>query len=168
MSNKTNIEKFHIRFANVNDVPLILSFIHKLAKYEHMEDEVVASIESLRKSIFEEHGAEVIIAEENNQAIGFALFFKTYSTFLGKTNYYLEDLYINEESRGKGYGKQMLSFLANITVNRGADRLEWVCLNWNTPSIKFYRKLGAVSLDDWKTFRLSNQSLKSLASQTKS
>jgi len=133
-----------------------------------MIDEVTATKKMIEESLFVSKDAEVIIAEENNQPIGFALFFKTYSTFLGKANYYLEDLYINEDKRGLGYGKKMLSSLANITYQRGAERLEWVCLNWNAPSITFYQNLGAVPLQDWTTYRLSNDALKSLANNQKS
>jgi GNAT superfamily N-acetyltransferase len=166
MSN--NNPSFSIRFAKINDTDLILSFIKKLAIYERMEDEVIATVEGIRNSIFIAKDAEVIIAEENSHAIGFALFYKTYSTFLGKANYYLEDLFIDEDKRGKGYGKKILSFISDIAVKRGADRLEWVCLNWNTPALTFYQKIGAYPLDDWKTLRLSGESLKKLAKQTKS
>lgn len=163
-----NRQAFHIRFATVEDVELIYSFINKLAKYEKMEDQVVATLNGLETSIFERKEAEVLIAEENNQPIGFALFFKTYSTFLGKSNYYLEDLFINKEKRGLGYGQQILAFLANTVYHRGADRLEWVCLDWNTSSIDFYKHLGAEPLHEWTTFRLSGDALKNLSKKHKS
>ena len=165
MSKKTELT---IRFANKNDAALILTFIKKLAVYERMEDEVIATVKSIEESIFHNKDAEVIIAEEHDQPIGFALFFKTYSTFLGKANYYLEDLYINEDKRGLGYGKQMLSFLADIAYKRNASRLEWVCLDWNKPSIKFYKNLGATPLEDWTTYRLSGDALRALADHQKS
>ena len=130
------------------DEELILSFIRALADYEHMSDQVVASPELLREWIFEKKKAEVIFAETGGKAVGFALFFHNFSTFLGWAGVYLEDLFILPEERGKGYGKALLKELARITVERGCGRLEWACLDWNRPSIDFYtKKMHAVPMD---------------------
>lgn len=154
-----------VRPAEMKDANTVFSFIKKLAIYEQMEDQVQATLEDIKKSIFLQKDAQVLLIEENQIPVGFALYFKTYSTFLGKANYYLEDLYIDEDKRGNGYGKLLLSHLANMAVLNKADRLEWVCLNWNKPSIAFYQSLGAKPLEDWTTFRLAHQDLKRLAKQ---
>lgn len=161
-------DHFKIREATMSDAPIVYDFIVKLAIYEKMEDQVKATIESIKESLFVRKDARVILAEENDQAIGFALYFKTYSTFLGKANYYLEDLYINENKRGKGYGKKILSHLASIAYEDKAERLEWVCLDWNKPSIAFYQKIGALPLEDWTVYRLSGSALKDFAKKEKS
>ena len=131
------------RKAQADDCPLILDFIKQLATYEKMLDEVVADEATLRHWIFEEHGAEVIFALEDNQEVGFALYFFNFSTFMGRSGLYLEDLFVKPEHRGRGYGKGLLKQLAQIAVQRGCGRMEWVCLDWNQPSIDFYRSLEA-------------------------
>lgn len=131
------------RFACEADTPLILHFIRELAEYEQMADQVVTNEEQLRAEIFEKKGAEVIFALENGKEVGFALFFHNFSTFLGRRGLYLEDLFVLPEYRGKGYGKGLLRQLARIALERGCGRLEWWCLDWNKPSIDFYRALGA-------------------------
>ena len=153
----------NIRFATENDVDLILDFIKGLAKYEKMENEVVASPEILREWIFEKNKAEVIFALDNGKEVGFALFFHNFSTFLGRAGIYLEDLFVLPEYRGKGHGKTLLKELAKITVERGCGRLEWCCLNWNKPSIDFYLSLGAKPLDDWTIYRMTSDELKNFA-----
>ena len=153
----------NIRFATENDVDLILDFIKGLAKYEKMENEVVASPEILREWIFEKNKAEVIFALDNDKEVGFALFFHNFSTFLGRAGIYLEDLFVLPEYRGKGHGKTLLKELAKITVERGCGRLEWCCLNWNKPSIDFYLSLGAKPLDDWTIYRMTSDELKNFA-----
>jgi GNAT superfamily N-acetyltransferase len=163
----TSIDGFIIRFASENDVPLILEFIKGLADYEQMSDMVVATVEGLRESLFVKKQAEVIIGEFKGTPIGFALFFHNYSTFLGKANLYLEDLFILKEHRHKGYGKMMLSYLANIAVSRNCSRFDWTCLNWNQPSIDFYKKLGAKPLESWMIFRLTGDALFNLSSKFK-
>lgn len=155
-----------IRFATEKDVPEILNFIKALSVYEKMEDQVVATEESLRVSLFEKKQAEVIFAEEAGVAVGFALFFHNYSTFLGKANLYLEDLFVKEAYRGKGYGKALLNELAKIAVKRDCERLDWVCLNWNKPSIEFYKSLGAKPLPEWLIFRLEGKALDNMAKLT--
>lgn len=151
------------RFANKDDANLILDFIKQLAIYEKMENEVVASPELLEEWIFDKGKAEVIFAlNEDNQEVGFALFFHTFSTFLGRAGIHLEDLFVKPEYRKQGYGKFLIQSLAKITVERGCGRLEWCCLDWNQPSIDFYRSLGAVSLDEWMIFRLTGDTLNDL------
>ena len=127
-----------IRFANENDVALILDFIKDLAEYEKMSDQVVADEALLREWIFEKKKAEVIFAMEDGKEVGFALFFHNFSTFLGRAGIYLEDLYVKPEYRGHGHGKALIKKLAAIACERGCGRLEWSCLDWNTPSIDFY------------------------------
>lgn len=157
------MESVLFRFANRDDVPLILHFIKELAAYEKMLDDVTATEDLLREWVFEKNKAEVIFATEGGKEIGFALFFHNFSTFLGKAGIYLEDLYVLPEYRGKGYGKALLKKLAQITMERGCGRLEWACLDWNRPSIDFYMSLKAASLDQWTTYRLTGDNLKALA-----
>lgn len=154
---------FEIRFANENDTAFILKFIKALAEYEKMADEVVATPEILKEWIFDKKKAEVIFAVENGKEVGFALFFHNFSTFLGRAGIYLEDLFVLPEYRGKGYGKALLKFLAKTTVERGCGRLEWVCLDWNKPSIDFYLSVGAKPLDDWTIYRMTGENLKNFA-----
>ena len=151
------------RFANENDVSIILQFIRELAEYEKLSHEVVATEEILRHWIFEEKKAEVIFALDQGREVGFALFFHNFSTFLGRAGLYLEDLYVKPEFRGKGYGKGLLKQLAKIAVERGCGRLEWSCLDWNKPSIDFYRSLGAVPMEGWTVYRLTGDRLENMA-----
>lgn len=159
----TKLNDFKLRFAESDDVALILQFIKELAEYEEMQNEVVATEEILRESLFERRIAEVIIGEFQNKPVGFALFFYNFSTFLGRPGIYLEDLFVRPEMRGKGIGKIMLSFLAKLAVDRKCGRLEWWCLDWNQPSIDFYKHLGAAPMDDWTVYRLCNEELNTLA-----
>lgn len=157
------MEKFTFRFAEENDVPLILYFIKELANYEEMLDEVVATEEILKEWLFDKKKAEVIFAVEDGVEVGFALFFHNFSTFLGRSGIYLEDLYVKPEFRGKGYGKALLKKLAQIAVTRGCGRLEWWCLDWNQPSIDFYLSLGAEPMKDWTVYRIAGNTLTQLA-----
>jgi GNAT superfamily N-acetyltransferase len=159
----TSIEAFKIRFAVEEDTPLILKFIKELAAYEKLLDEVVATEDILRDSLFVRRKAEVIIGEYNGKPAGFALFFHNFSTFLGKPGIYLEDLYILPEFRGKGLGKSMLSCLAQLALERDCGRLEWWCLDWNESSIGFYKKIGAEAMEDWTVYRVCGQELADLA-----
>lgn len=152
-----------IRYATEKDVSIILMFIKELADYEKMLDEVVATKELLREWIFEKQKAEVIFAVEDGKEIGFALFFHNFSTFLGKSGLYLEDLYIQPAYRGKGYGKSLLKKLAQIAKERGCGRLEWWCLDWNKSSIDFYLSLGAQPMEDWTVYRITGETLNQLA-----
>lgn len=157
------METFQIRFAEESDVSAILGFIRELAIYENMLEDVVATEELLKEWIFEKKKAEVLLAEENGTAVGFALFFHNFSTFLGRAGIYLEDLFVMLEHRGKGYGKALLKKLAQITVERGCGRLEWSCLDWNQPSIDFYLSLGAKPMDEWTVYRLTGETLENMA-----
>ncbi|PWB87777.1 GNAT family N-acetyltransferase [Methanobrevibacter thaueri] len=150
------------RDATEDDVALILEFIRKLADYEHRLDEVIATEDELRKWIFEKKQAEVIFALEDGKEIGFALFFLSFSTYISNVNLHLEDLFIDPEYRGKGYGKALLKKLAKIVVDRGYGRFEWTCLAWNKPSIDFYLSLGAKQ-KDWNVFHLTGDELRDLA-----
>lgn len=151
-----------IRKAVREDAPLILEFIKGIARYEKMENDVEATEETLEEQLFDKERAEVIFAMEDGKEVGFALFFHNFSTFVGRAGLYLEDLYVYPEYRGKGYGKALLMELVRIACERRCGRMEWVCLNWNTPSIDFYRSMGAVSLDEWTTYRLDKEALSRL------
>ena len=153
------------RKADGKDCGLILFFIRELANYEKMLDEVVTSEDMIREWLFEKHSAEVLFVCENGKEVGFALFFHNYSTFVGRAGLYLEDLYVLPEYRGKGYGKALLKELAAIALARGCGRMEWVCLDWNRPSIEFYRSLGAVPMDEWTIYRVAGDTLRALAAE---
>src|SRR5438045_8158836 len=154
----------NIRFATPEDVPLILHFIRSLARYEKLEQRVTATEDDLRATRFgQPRFAEVLIGEEESRPIGFALFFHNYSTFLGQPGIYLEDLYVEPEARGRGYGKALLAKLAALARERNCGRVEWAVLDWNTPSIDFYKALGAFPQDDWTVYRLTGEALERLA-----
>lgn len=153
------------RYATKDDVSKILHFIKELALYEKMLDEVIATENNLQEWIFEKQKAEVLFPAVNGEEIGFALFFHNFSTFLGRSGIYLEDLYIKPEYRGKGYGKAVLKELARIAVERGCGRLEWWCLDWNKQSIDFYLALGAQPMEEWTIYRVAGDTLSKLASE---
>jgi GNAT superfamily N-acetyltransferase len=153
-----------IRPAGEDEVGLVLQFIRDLAKYEHLEHEVKATEAGLRAALFGPRPyAEVVFACLNGDPVGFALFFHNFSTFAGRSGIYLEDLYVRPEARGLGIGRRLLRWLAATALSRGCGRLEWVVLNWNEPSIQFYRKLGAVAMDQWDIYRVTGPALDSLA-----
>ena len=154
---------FHFRYADPADAGLILTFIKELADYEKMADEVIATEDLLQEWIFEKGKAEVIFALEEGKEVGFALFFHNFSTFLGRSGLYLEDLFVKTEARGKGYGKGLLRQLARIALERGCGRMEWWCLDWNQPSIDFYRSLDAEPMSEWTTYRLTGDTLRKMA-----
>ena len=154
---------FTIRPAKETEAGLILEFIKKLAAYEKCSDEVVADEATIYNSIFVEKAAEVLFAEEDGVVIGFALFFHNFSTFVGRKGLYLEDLFIIPEKRGLGYGKAILKYLANIAVERNCGRMEWICLDWNAPSLAFYRSIGAIPMDEWTVQRMHEDVVKSFA-----
>lgn len=162
---QTQKKDLFIRFAEEKDVSLILKFIKELADYEKLLHEVVATEEILRETLFKRKAAEVIIAEYKDEPIGFALFFHNFSTFLGKQGIYLEDLYIRPNMRGRGYGKTLLSFLAKLARERDCGRFEWWCIDWNEPSIKFYKSIGAVPMDEWTVYRVDGEDLNKLADE---
>ena len=157
------MENIIIREAQRADIPLILDFIKKLAEYEKMLDQVVADSGILENWLFDKNIARVIFVMDGDKEVGFALFFHNFSTFLGRAGIYLEDLYVLPEYRGRGFGKALLKRLAKIAVDMGCGRLEWSCLDWNTPSIEFYRSLGSVSMDDWTVYRLTGKALENMA-----
>ncbi len=158
-------QQFRIERATEADVPLILRLIKELAEYERMADQVVASEDGLRETLFGARpSAEVLIAREGDEPAGFALFFHNYSTFLGRPGLYLEDLFVVPTFRGRGCGKALLQRLAAIAVERHCGRFEWSVLDWNEPAIGFYKKLGAKPLDDWTIFRVTGDALRNLAS----
>ena len=156
-------EKVTFRTAVPGDEGLVLSFIRGLGVYEKMSDQITATEEELRRQLFEKCNAEVIFALENDVPVGFALFFQNFSTFVGRQGLYLEDLFVLPEHRGKGYGKALLKKLAAIAVERDCGRFEWICLDWNEPSIRFYQSLGAVPQDEWTIYRVAGDALKELA-----
>ncbi len=155
--------QFNIRPARPDEAGLVLEFIKKLASYEKCADEVVADEATLHHSLFVERSAEVLFAEEDGVAIGFALFFHNFSTFVGRKGLYLEDLFILPEKRGRGYGKALLKYLANLAVERHCGRMEWICLDWNKPALQVYRSIGAIPMDEWTVQRLDESSLEQFA-----
>ena len=157
-------ENYKIRPAELDDVPEIFVLIKELADYERLLDEVVATEELLEETLFGENSkVEVLLAYNANQVLGFALYFHTFSTFLGRPGIYLEDLFVREFARGKGIGQALLQRIAKYTMEIGGGRLEWSVLDWNESAISFYKKMGAVALDEWTTFRLNRQTLEKMA-----
>ena len=149
--------------ATVDDVPAILRLIQGLADYEKLSHEVVANEEALRRTLFSDRpAAETLLAFVGDEAVGFALFFHNYSTFLARPGIYLEDLFVLPEHRGRGYGRALLTRLAQIAVERHCGRLEWSVLDWNEPAIRFYKSLGAQPMDEWTIFRVTGDRLRQL------
>ena len=166
MELQTNIPGFVIRRATEADVPVILQFIRGLADYERLAHEVVADEATLHRTLFgERRVAEVLIGYDNDRPVCFALFFHNFSTFLGRPGIYLEDLFVDPDQRGKGFGKAMLAYLAKLAVERECGRLEWSVLDWNEPAIKFYKSLGAKPMDEWTIFRVTGDALLQLAGE---
>lgn len=162
------MSEFRIRDARIEDVPLILSFIRELAEYERLTHEVVATEELLAENLFGmRRAAEVVIGLLEETPVGFALFFHNFSTFLGRSGIYLEDVYVRPEYRGRGFGHAFLAHLAKLARERGCGRLEWAVLDWNEPAIRFYESLGAVAMDDWTVYRLTGKALAELAGEGK-
>jgi GNAT superfamily N-acetyltransferase len=154
----------HIRPATEADVPLVVRFIRGLAEYERLLHECQATEEKVRASLFGPRpDAEVLIAEVDGEPAGFALFFHNYSTFLAQRGIYLEDLFVLPAFRGRGAGRALLVHLARLALERGCGRLEWAVLDWNEPSIRFYRSLGAVPMDEWTVQRVTGDALARLA-----
>lgn len=153
-----------IRDAVPGDVPIIYKFIMDLAIYEKAEDEVVATEEEIHNSLFNcEIPTNCLICEEDGIPVGFAIYFFSYSTWLGKHGVYLEDLYVDPKVRGKGYGKTLIKSVAKIAYDKGCERFEWSCLDWNKPSLDFYNSLGAQEMKEWIRLRLSGEELKEFA-----
>jgi len=156
----TMTPRFTIRAAHDGEAATILKFIKLLADYEKLPNEVEATEETIQQSIFVRKEAEVVFAEEDGVIVGFALFFHNFSTFVGRKGLYLEDLFVLPEKRGLGYGKALLKHLAGLAAQRGCGRVEWVCLDWNTPSINFYKSIGTIPMDGWTIYRLTEDKLK--------
>ena len=164
----TDIQNFIIRSTTVDDCTLILDFIKELAEYEKLLHEVTATADTLKETLFSDNPyAEVIIGEFEKKPIGYALFFNNFSTFTGRPGIYLEDIYVQPKMRGKGMGKCMLAYIANVAVQRNCTRVEWSVLDWNTPSIRFYRSIGAVPMDGWTVQRLHGKELQSFSKEYK-
>jgi GNAT superfamily N-acetyltransferase len=162
--NPTSAPSITIRHATVDDVPLILSFIRGLADYEKLLDAVKATEEMLRDTLFGPRpAAEVLIAEDHGKPVGFALFFENFSTFLAQRGIYLEDLFVIPEARGSGVGRLLLQRLAALALERGCGRLEWAVLDWNAPAMAFYKRMGAVPMEDWTVNRLTGPALERMA-----
>jgi GNAT superfamily N-acetyltransferase len=158
---------FEIRTTTETDVPVILSLIRELADYERAPDAVVTTEAGLREVLFgPKHSAEVLLALEDREPVGFAVYFYNFSTWLGRPGLYLEDLFVRPSVRGKGYGRALLERLAQIAQERGCGRMEWAVLDWNDPAIQFYRKLGAEPMTEWTVFRLTEDGITRLASRS--
>ena len=159
----TGIDNLKIRETNEKDCELILSLIKEIAEYEKMSNQVIATEETLLEYIFKNNRAEVVILELDKNPIGYALFFYNFSTFVGRSGLYLEDIIIKKEFRGRGIGKEVFKFLAKKAREEGCKRMEWVCLDWNEPSINFYKSLGAIPMDEWTIYRLNEKEIKKLS-----
>lgn len=163
MEFQTSVKGARIRMAQREDIPMVLGFVKELAQYERMSDEVVATEALFEEWMFERGVAQSLICEYEGEPVGIALYFHNFSTFVGRGGLYLEDLYIRPQMRGKGLGKALFRCLAQIALERGCGRMEWSCLDWNEPSIEFYRSLGARSMDEWTVYRLTGDQLRTLA-----
>ena len=148
------------------DVPLVLELIRELADYERMADQVVATEADIERALFGARPcAEAVIARQGGEAAGFALFFRSFSTFVGRPGLYLEDLYVRPAHRGRGLGRRLLAHLAAVAVARGCGRFEWSVLDWNELAIASYRRAGAVPMDEWTVYRLTGEPLRALAAE---
>ena len=159
----SGVPGFSLRFARRADCGLIMAFIRELAAYEKLEDQVTGGVALLEKTLFDQGRAEVILGDFEGEPAAFALFFHNYSTFLTRPGLYLEDLFVRPAFRGRGLGREMLSCLARLAIERECGRLEWYCLDWNAPSIAFYKAQGAQPLSDWTTYRVDGERLRALA-----
>ena len=162
---KTKNEDFTLRFAEEGDCGLILEFIKKLADYEKRLVEVSAAESDIKESMFKNKYSEAVIGEYKGTAVGFAVFFHNFSTFLGKPGIYIEDIFVDPQMRGKGFGSIIFTFFAKLAVERKCGRVEWSVLTWNESSIKFYEKLGAAPKKEWMLYKLSGEALSSLAQE---
>ena len=159
-----NRKDLRIRVAGKEDVPLVLEFIKKLARYERLSHEVTVTEEILRENLFEgRRVAEAILAEHQQIAVGFALYFHNFSTFIGQAGIFIEDLYVDELCRGRGFGRALFLYIARLARERGCGRVEWSVLDWNRPAIQFYESLGAKPQDGWTTYRLAGEALQKLS-----
>ncbi len=160
----TSVAGLQVRFAGRDDVPLLLEFIRELAAYEKLSHEVVAAEATLAESLFgARRSAEALLASLDGQDVAFALFFHNFSTFLGQPGLYLEDLFVRPSVRGRGVGRELMSVLARLAIERGCGRFEWSVLDWNTPALDFYRRLGATPMSEWTVQRVTGDALTKLA-----
>lgn len=162
---RTRVDEFTIRFAEENDAGIIFGLVKELAEYEKLLGKFEATEELLRESLFHRDVAEAIIGEYQGKPVGYAIFFHNFSTFVGRIGIYIEDLYVKPDMRGRGFGEAIFAFIAKLAVERKCGRLEWSCLDWNAPSIAFYRKMGAEPLEDWTMYRITGSSLTKLADE---
>jgi GNAT superfamily N-acetyltransferase len=155
---------FNIRIAREDECSIIGQYIRNIAEYEKMSDQVIWTDEQLYNELFVEKNAYVVFGEEDGNIVGFALYFFNYSTFVGKKGLYVEDVFVLEEYRKKGYGKEFFKYLAQVAVDKNCGRMEWICLDWNQPSIDFYTKrLEAIPMDEWTVYRLTEEKIKDVA-----
>lgn len=169
MTSSLDLGSFQIRPATKADVPVIFSFIKRLADYERLSHEVVATEKTLAETLFgRRRTAEVALGFFKRRPVGFVLFFHNYSTFLGRPGIYIEDLFVDEAFRRRGFGSALLRYVARLAVERQCGRLEWAVLNWNEPAIRFYKKLGAAPMSEWTVFRLTGENLAKLGASEKS
>ena len=160
---KTRIDGFTVRFADAKDAKIIFGMVRELAEYEKLLDSFEATEEGFREALFRRSVAETLIGEYKGNAVGYAIFFHTFSSFLGRVGIYIEDLYVKPDVRGRGFGEALFAYIAKLAVERKCGRLEWACLGWNAPSIAFYEKMGAERLGDWTMFRLAGEALARVA-----
>lgn len=156
-------DDFIIRKAEIEDIPTVYDLIRGIAEYEKMLDEVENTPELMKEWLYEKNTAETYLGIENGNVVGFIMFFHNYSTFVGRAGIYVEDLFVKNEYRGKGYGKILLAFAAKTAVERNCGRMEWTCLNWNTPALDFYKSIGAEKMSEWTVHRLSKDTLTNFA-----
>ena len=157
------LDKLVIRDAKESDIKVLLNLIKEIAEYEKMSDQVIATEETLMESIIKNNRANALILEVDNKEIGYCIYFYNFSTFIGRGGLYIEDIFIKKEYRGRGFGSEIFKFLAKKAKHEGVKRMEWSCLNWNEPSIKFYKSLGAIPMDEWTVYRLTEDKINELA-----
>lgn len=159
---REDMDKLVIRNIREDDINILLGLIKEIAEYEKMSDQVIATEDILRESIFKNNRANALILEVDNKEIGYCIYFYNFSTFIGRGGLYVEDIFIRKEYRGRGFGSEIFKFLAKKAKDEGLKRMEWSCLNWNEPSIKFYKSLGAVPMDEWTVYRLTEDKINKL------
>lgn len=160
---RVDMDKLVIRNVREDDISILLGLIKEIAEYEKMSDQVIATEETLRESIFKNNRANALILEIDNKEVGYCIYFYNFSTFIGRGGLYIEDIFIKKEYRGMGFGSEIFKFLAKKAKDEGLKRMEWSCLNWNEPSIKFYKSLGAIPMDEWTVYRLTEDKINKLA-----
>lgn len=160
---REDMDKLVIRNIREDDISVLLGLIKEIAEYEKMSDQVIATEDILRESIFKNNRANALILEVDNKEIGYCIYFYNFSTFIGRGGLYVEDIFIRKEYRGRGFGSEIFKFLAKKAKDEGLKRMEWSCLNWNEPSIKFYKSLGAIPMDEWTVYRLTEDKINKLA-----